>query len=108
MPKVTRATEEAGEQIKWVVRATATVFTLAVLGEAFMPVLVVDAPRFGFGEGFVGVCYLNEFLVRGVIATGRKEMISWAEMEEYGLRSQVSGAGKLNGLNDDREGVGPS
>lgn len=62
------AAEEAGEDIKWIM-ATAAAATLLVLFQTFVPVLVVDAPGFGGGEGVVGFCDLDEFLGGRFIAT---------------------------------------
>ena len=65
------ATEEAAEEIEWVMAATATAATTAlfVLREAVVAVLVVDFAGFGAGEGFVGFGDLDEFFGGGVVAT---------------------------------------
>ena len=34
-----------------------------------MSVLVVDLARFGVGEGFVGFCDFDEFLLRALVST---------------------------------------
>lgn len=61
-----------------------------------MSVLVVDSPRFRAGERIVCVCDLDEFLVRGVIASGKS----------FGLRfSETDLGSKILGKTGDR-GVG--
>ena len=50
--------------------SAAAAAALLVLFQPFMPVLVVDAARFGRGEGVVGFGYLDEFLRGGFVATG--------------------------------------
>lgn len=60
--------EEAGEEVEGVLRPSSGV-SLFVLLETFMSVLVVDPPRFGRGEGFVGFGDLDEALGGGVVAT---------------------------------------
>ncbi len=44
---------------------------LFVLVEAVVPVLIVDAACFRGGEGVVGFCYFDEFVMGGVVAPGR-------------------------------------
>jgi len=48
--------------------AAASSALLALL-KTFMAVLVVDLAGFGSGKGFVGFCYLNEFLFGRFIAS---------------------------------------
>ena len=43
--------------------------SLLVLSESFVPVLVIDAPGFGTGEGVVGFGDFDEFLLGGFVAT---------------------------------------
>lgn len=66
MTKVAAAAEEAAKEVKGVVR-TSAIAALAMLGETFVAVLVVDLARFGLRESLVRVCYLDEFLVGRVI-----------------------------------------
>lgn len=68
------AAEEAGEEVEGVVLLAAATARglLAVLGEAFVAVLVVDAAGGGVGEGVVGVGYGDEILFGGVVASGRR------------------------------------
>lgn len=72
-PEVAAAAEEAGEEVERVVllAATAAGGLLAMLGEAFMAILVVDTAGGGVGEGVVGVGYGDEFLFGGVVASGK-------------------------------------
>lgn len=59
--------EEAREEVEGVVVPLAA--ALLVLLEALVAVLVVDAAGFGLGEGLVGFGDLDEFLVRGFVAS---------------------------------------
>lgn len=62
--------------------ATAALGLLAVLGEAVVPVLVVDAAGGGVGEGVVGVGYGDEFGFGGVVAaTGGRVSQNWVWVE---------------------------
>jgi hypothetical protein len=65
--KVTAATEEAGEEVKWVVVVSSTT-TLSLL-QSFMPILIVDFAGFGVGESFVSFCHFHELLFCGIIAS---------------------------------------
>ncbi len=42
---------------------------LLVLVKAFMAVLIVDAAGLWSGEGVVGFCYLDEFVMRGIVTS---------------------------------------
>lgn len=72
MPEVAASAEEAGEEVEGVVVGVGggAALLLAVLGEAFVAVLVVDAAGGGVGEGVVGVGYGDEFLFGGFVAAG--------------------------------------
>ena len=61
--------EEAREEVEGVMAATATSLACLVLLEAFVAVLVVDAPGFGRREGVVCFGYLDKFLGGGIVAT---------------------------------------
>lgn len=67
MPEVPAPAEEAREEVEGVVVPLAA--ALLVLFEALVAVLVVDAAGFGLGEGLVGFGDLDEFLVRGFVAS---------------------------------------
>lgn len=67
MAEVPAPAEEAREEVEGVVVPLAA--ALLVLLEALVAVLVVDAPGFRLGEGFVGFGDLDEFLVRGFVAS---------------------------------------
>lgn len=70
MPEVTTSAEEAGEEVEGVVVLAAGAALLAVLGEAFVAVLVVDTAGGGVREGVVGISYGDKFLFGGFVASG--------------------------------------
>ena len=70
MPEVAAPAEEAREEVEGVMVLLGATAALLVLLEAFVPVLVVDAPGFGGGEGFVGFGDFDEFLGGGGVAAG--------------------------------------
>jgi hypothetical protein len=67
MSEVTAPAEEPAEQVEGVVATASSAAPLFVLLEALVPVLVVDAARFGVAEGFIGFCHRDEFIVCGFI-----------------------------------------
>jgi hypothetical protein len=68
MSKVSAPSEEATEQIEGIVVTSAASASLLMLLQTLMAVLVVDAAGFGRGEGVVGFCYLDEFVMGGLVA----------------------------------------
>lgn len=73
-----RPAEEAAEEVEGVVlraAAAAALALLPVLGEAVVPVLVVDAAGGGVREGVVGVGYGDELGFGGVVAAEGKELV---------------------------------
>lgn len=78
-----RPTEEAAEEVEGVVLragAAAVLGLLPVLGEAVVPVLVVDAAGIGVREGVVGVGYGDEFGFGGLVAArgGKSQSNAWS------------------------------
>lgn len=69
MPKVSRAAEEAAEEVEGVVVLGGPA-ALLVLRDAVVAVLVVDFTRFGGDEDVVGFGYGDEFVVSGFVAAG--------------------------------------
>ena len=66
--KVSRAAEEAREEVKGIVLLPRAA-TLLVLLNAFMTVLIINLARLFLNEDLVCFSNLNEFLVRRVVAT---------------------------------------
>lgn len=65
------AAEEAREEVKGVMGASATAALAALmLLKSFVAVLIVDLAGFRVREGVVGFGYLDEFLRGGFISTG--------------------------------------
>lgn len=104
MSKVAAATEEAAKEVKRVMR-TSAIAALAMLGQAFVAVLVVDPARFGLRESLVSVCYLDKFFVgRFVTAVIRVNRVLHLQGLKGGncLRRAVArGKGHLTGFYQD-------
>ena len=73
---MSRAAEEAGEEIEWIVGAAA-LSALLMLFQPFVTVLVVDAAGFGLGEGVVGFGDLDELFRGRFIATGQMKGVNY-------------------------------
>ena len=82
MSEVSGAAEEAGEEVEWIMGATA-LSTLLVLFQSFVAILIVNAAGFRLGEGIVGFCDLDKLFRGGLIATA--EMIGLA----FGCRCRM-------------------
>lgn len=68
MPEVSRATEEAREEVEWVMLLSLSA-TLLVLLDALMAVLVIDLSLLLVAENFVGFSYFYELLACRVVST---------------------------------------
>ena len=102
---MSRAAEEAGEEVEWIMRA-ASLSALLVLFEAFVAVLIVDAAGFRLREGVVGFGDLDEFFGGRFIATAEMKGVSFGYIRRVRLLKGDSGGeeGRKNGLTDSCRG----
>ena len=75
--KVTAATEEAVEHVEGIVMVATATSLLLVLLQAFVAILVIDAPAIGIAECFVRLRDLDELVMGGIVAAAPPESGGW-------------------------------